>query len=432
MRAAQTGEFALTEMHSALVALKYRVYPDEYILTQIFTVTDLNERIKDRLENDPRLHDLWARGEISNYVNHRSGHRYFTLKDRDSQISCVLFKNSGARLAFELKDGQNVLVYGDVAVYRPQGRVQLMARGIRLDEGLGFRHLQLEAVKKKLAGEGLFGLERKRELPKYPGRIGIVTSPQGAALRDVLRIIGAYPARIILSPAQVQGDGAEESIALAIRALRGRADVVIVCRGGGSTEDLWCFNSEIVARAIFECDSPVISAVGHETDVTIADFVADVRAPTPTAAAEMAVPDIDALQTYLVQAQVRMARALWSGLERKRERLDYLERSFSAQKMYALASEMRQRLDWLSERLGDAQKEKLTESWRRLELAQGRLAAVGPRATLLRGYAIARSPRGLVLNAEDVRPGEVVEVILAKGRILAKVLECNSDAEDSR
>jgi len=404
----------------------------QYILTQIFTVTDLNERIKDRLENDARLHDLWARGEISNYVNHRSGHRYFTLKDRDSQISCVLFKNSGVRLGFDLSDGQNVLVYGDVSVYRPQGRVQLMARGIRLDEGLGFRHLQLEAVKKKLAGEGLFGLERKRDLPKYPERIGIVTSPQGAALRDVLRIIGSYPARIILSPAQVQGEGAEESIALAVRALQGRADVVIVCRGGGSTEDLWCFNSEVVARAIFECDSPVISAVGHETDVTIADFVADVRAPTPTAAAEMAVPDLEVLQSYLVQAEVRMARALWSGLERKRERLDYLERGISAQKMYSLAAEMRQRLDWLGEQLVAAQKKKLAESERRLELAQSRLAAVGPRATLSRGYAIARSSRGLVLGAEEVRPGEVVEVILAKGRILARVLECNSEAEDSR
>ena len=177
-------------------------------MTQIFTVTDLNQRIADRLENDPRLHDLWARGEVSNYLHHRSGHRYFTLKDQGSQISCVLFKNNGLSLDFELKDGKNVLVFGDVAVYRPQGRVQLVARGIKQDEGLGFRHLQLEALKKKLAGEGLFALERKRALPLYPERIGIVTSPQGAALRDVLRTIGPYPARIILSPAQVQGDGA--------------------------------------------------------------------------------------------------------------------------------------------------------------------------------------------------------------------------------
>jgi exodeoxyribonuclease VII large subunit len=393
-------------------------------LTQIFTVTELNERIKDRLENDPRLRDLWARGEDSNFVYHRSGHRYFTLKDRESQLSCILFKNHGVRLGFEMKDGQNVLVFGDLGVYRPQGRVQLIARGIRLDEGQGFRHLQLEALKKKLAAEGLFALERKRALPKYPERIGIVTSPQGAALRDVLRIIGPYPARIILSPAQVQGDGAEESIALALRALQGRADVVIVCRGGGSTEDLWCFNSEIVARAIYECDSPVISAVGHETDVTIADFVADVRAATPTAAAEMAVPDLEELRSGLALAEVRMARALWSGLERRQERLEYLKRSISSRKMYSLAAEVRQRLDYLVERLGEAQEERLRGYRGRLEKAEGRLAAVGPQATLLRGYAIALSPRGLILQADDVRPGETVELILARGRLLARVLEC--------
>ncbi|NMC10433.1 MAG: exodeoxyribonuclease VII large subunit [Methanothrix sp.] len=392
-------------------------------MTQIFTVTDLNERIRDRLENDPRLHDLWARGEVSNYVHHRSGHRYFTLKDRDSQISCVLFRNNGVRLGFELKDGQNVLVYGDVGVYRPQGKVQLMAKGIKLDEGIGFRHLQLEALKKKLADEGLFSVEHKRALPKYPERIGIVTSPHGAALRDVLRIIGQYPARIILSPAQVQGEDAPESIALAVRALQGRADVVIVCRGGGSTEDLWCFNSELVARAIFECDAPVISAVGHETDFTVADFVADVRAPTPTAAAEMAVPNIDELRSLLVLAKVKMTRSLWSGLERKEERLEYLERSISAQRMYSLTEEVRQRLDWLKKRLIAAEGERRTALESQLELMEGRLAAVGPLATLSRGYAIVRSPRGLVLNAEDVRQGEILELILAKGRLLVKVVE---------
>lgn len=398
-------------------------------MTQIYTVTDLNERIRDRLENDPRLHDLWARGEVSNYVYHRSGHRYFTLKDRDSQISCVLFRNNGVRLGFELKDGQNVIVYGDVGVYRPQGRVQLMARGIRLDEGIGFRHLQLEALKKKLADEGLFSVEHKRALPKYPERIGIVTSPQGAALRDVLRIIGTYPARIILSPAQVQGEGAAESIAMALRALQGRADVVIVCRGGGSTEDLWCFNSELVARAIFECDSPVISAVGHETDFTVADFVADVRAPTPTAAAEMAVPNIEELRSLLVSAKVRMTRSLWSGLERKEERLEYLKRSISAQKMYSLTEEVRQRLDSLEIRLCAAESERRAALESRLKQAEGRLAAVGPLSTLSRGYAIVRSPRGLVLNSEDVKQGDVLELILAKGRLLVRVVE-NRAAEE--
>jgi exodeoxyribonuclease VII large subunit len=390
----------------------------------------LNERIRDRLENDPRLHDLWARGEISNVVNHRSGHRYFTLKDRDSQLSCVLFKNQGYDIGFELENGQNILVFGDIGVYRPQGRVQLVARGIKRDEGLGFRHLQFEALKKKLDLEGLFAVERKRALPKYPSRIGIVTSPQGAALRDVLRIIGPYPAQIILSPAQVQGEGAEESIALAVRALCGRADVVIVCRGGGSVEDLWCFNSEVVARAIFECDSPVISAIGHETDVTIADFVADVRAPTPTAAAKMAVPEMEELKSWLMQVEIRMARSLWSDLERKGERLEYLSRSISARKMYSLAAEARQRLDFLGERLGGAAAGKLEGLMGRLDLAEGRLEAVSPQATLSRGYALARSRRGLILRALDAEPGEVVELILAKGRLLCRVLE-REDEEES-
>lgn len=401
-------------------------------MSQIFTVTDLNERIKERLENDPRLHDLWAQGEISNYVHHRSGHRYFTLKDRDSQISCVLFKNSGVWLDFDMRDGQNVLVFGDVAVYRPQGRVQLMVRGLRRDEGLGFRYLQLESLKKKLAVQGLFALERKRELPRYPERIGVVTSPQGAALRDVLRIIGAYPARIILSPARVQGEGAEKSIALAVRALQGRTDVVIVCRGGGSAEDLWCFNSELVARAIFECDSPVISAVGHETDVTIADFVADVRAPTPTAAARMAVPDAAKLQELLVETRVRMTRAIWSDLEREEERLDHLERCISPQKMYSRTADVRQHLDWLAERLRTAEVDGLTGAKNRLVLARERLLAVGPQATLSRGYALVRSAGGLVLRAEDVQQCDELEIILSEGRIRAKVLATESEKEDSR
>jgi exodeoxyribonuclease VII large subunit len=400
-------------------------------LTQIFTVTELNQRIADRLENDPRLHDLWARGEVSNYIHHRSGHRYFTIKDQGSSISCVLFRGSCLTLDFEPRDGKNVMVFGDIAVYRPQGRVQLVARAIRQDDGVGFRHLQLEALKKKLAAEGLFALERKRLLPKYPERIGIVTSPQGAALRDVLRTLGPYPAKIILSPAQVQGEGAEESVAFAIAALRGRADVIVVCRGGGSTEDLWCFNSEIVARAIFDCDVPVISAVGHETDVTIADFVADVRAATPTAAAKLAVPDVEQIKEDLRTAQVRIMRALWTALERKEERLEYLQQNISAKRMYSLARDSRQRLDYLSQSLDAAQGRKMSDLQGRLEVAEGRLLAVGPLATLKRGYAIARTGKGLILQSHDAQPGEEIELILWKGKLRCRVLECRDDEEEA-
>lgn len=398
-------------------------------MTQIFTVSELNLRISDRLDGDVRLHDLWARGEVSNYLHHRSGHRYFTLKDQNSQISCVLFKNNGLSLDFELMDGKNVMVFGDIAVYRPQGRVQLVARGIKKDEGLGYRHQQLEQLKKKLASEGLFASERKRALPRYPERIGIVTSPQGAALHDVIRTLGSYPARIIISPAQVQGEGAEKSISSAIMALRGKTDVIIVCRGGGSTEDLWCFNSEIVARAIFACDAPVISAIGHETDVTIADYVADLRAATPTAAAKMAVPDAEELKQSLSATEVRMVRALWTILERREERLDYLMNAVSAKRMYSLAQDSRQRLDYLSERLESAEARELQTRMSRLELAQGRLRAVGPQATLSRGYAIARSADGLILTASDAQPGQEIELILGRGRLLCRVLECLEEKE---
>lgn len=398
-------------------------------MTQIFTVTELNSRISDRLEGDLRLHDLWARGEVSNYIHHRSGHRYFTLKDREAQISCVLFRSNGGALDFEMNDGKNILVYGDVTVYRPQGRVQLVARGIKQDEGLGFRHLQLEALKEKLAAEGLFAPERKRPLPRYPERIGIVTSPQGAALRDVLRTLGNYPARIILSPAQVQGEEAEKSIAAALLALQGRSDLIIVCRGGGSTEDLWCFNSEMVARAIFACDVPVISAVGHETDVTVADHVADARAATPTAAAKMAVPDLEEVQEALKYTKVRMMRALWTALERAEDRLGHLQHVLSARRMYSLARDSRQRLDYLSQRLEGAEAGRLKSHKSRLELLAGRLGAVGPQETLQRGYAIALSGKGLIIKAEDVRPGDDIELVLSQGRLLCRVLECRDDEE---
>ncbi len=415
----------------AWIDVKYAAIVRLIALNRIFTVTELNARIRDRLETDVRLHDLWAKGELSNVTNHRSGHRYFTIKDRDSQISCVLFRNQRVRLGFELKDGQNVLVFGDIDVYSPRGQVQLIARGIRLDSGLGLRHIEFDALKNKLASEGLFAQGRKRLLPKYPNRIGVVTSPDGAAIRDVLKIIGSYPSRIIISPARVQGDGAEESIAFAIRSLQGRTDIVIVCRGGGSAEDLWAFNSEIVARAIFECDSPVISAVGHETDFTIADFVADVRAPTPTAAAEMAVPDISEVKAGLVRAEVRMTRALWSCLERRLDRLDYLQRSISARRMYSSIDERRRSLDRLRGRMISAEISRLDLSRRRLEIAEGRLSAVSPLATLSRGYAIARTLHGeLIGRADDVSPGAVVEVLLADGRLICKVLNKNEGIDN--
>ena len=398
-------------------------------------MTELNARIRDRLVTDARLHDLWARGELSNVVNHRSGHRYFTIKDRESSISCVIFKRYGSDLDFELKDGLNVLVFGDIDVYKPRGQVQLLARAIKLDLGIGARYNEFEILKTKLAREGLFDLDRKRKLPSFPDKIGIVTSLDGAALRDVIRIIGSYPAKIILSPCQVQGVEAATSIVSALRSLRGLVDVIILCRGGGSVEDLWPFNDELVARAIFESDAPIVSAIGHETDVTIADFVADIRAPTPSAAARLVIPDMAQVQQRLLQMEMRMAKSLRYQLEREKRRLGYLERSISSKRMYVLFGELRQRLDYISERLRAAELEKIRRMQNRLEMAEGRLSSVSPLATLSRGYTIARSGDKLLLRATDAMVGEVIELIFVDGSLCCKIVDqeiCRSIAEKSR
>lgn len=391
-------------------------------MTDVFTVGQLSSRIKERLAGDARLRDLWARGELSNVTNHRSGHSYFTLKDNEAGISCVLFRSHAARLEFTLKDGLNVLVYGDVEIYRPRGSLQLVARGMRLDSGVGQKLLELERMKKLLSEEGLFDPERKRKPPRYPESIGIVTSPNGAALRDVLRTIGSYPAGIVLSPAMVQGEGAAESVAQGVRALKGLVDLVIVCRGGGSAEDLWPFNSEAVARAIYNCDVPVIAGIGHETDVTIADLVADIRAATPTAAAKAAVPDLADLRYEMGQLKARMERAIGALSDRQRTRLDYLGRSLSARRMYSLAGERRQRLDYLSERLSAAELREMEEMSHRLGLLAGRLQSASPLATLSRGYAIARTPEGrLVQRAEEASLGEEIELTFSDGAISCRV-----------
>lgn len=397
------------------------------MLTQIFTVSELNERIKSRIEGDLMLHNMWARGELTGVKNHFSGHRYFTLKDAASEIRCVLFRGNALGIGFELKDGQNVLVYGDVEVYRARGAVQINVRSVRLDAGIGERAREFERIKQKLFDEGLFAADRKRPLPKIPSRIGVVTSPDGAALRDVVRIIGSYPGKIILSPALVQGDGAADSVSRALKALRGLADVIIVCRGGGSAEDLWPFNQEPVARAIYECDVPVVSAIGHETDVTIADFVADVRAPTPTAAARMVVPDPADLHRHISEMERRMRRAAEASIDRQRGRLDYIERSLQGRRMYTLVSDHRQRLDYLSERLVNSEGQ-LTVSLRtRLDMAAGRLESVSPLATLKRGYAIARSPDGrLITCAADAGVGDPIELVYSDG-----ALECRVESRKS-
>lgn len=396
-------------------------------MNRVFNVSDLNSRIRARLTTDLRLSDLWARGELSNVVNHRSGHRYFTLKDGDSQISCVLFRGYSGGLDFVLENGLNVLVYGDVEFYRPRGQVQILVKAVRRDSGLGGKHLELELLKERLEAEGLFNAERKRPIPAYPACIGVVTSPDGAALRDVLRILGSCPARIVISPAQVQGESAPESIASAVSALQGTADVIIVGRGGGSSEDLSPFNSELVARAIFRSSCPVVSAVGHETDVTIADFVADVRAPTPSAAAEMVRPDVERLREGLVGIEARMVRSLSANLDRRRARFADLGRALSGKRMRGIVSEQRQNVDRIFDRLISSEHRRAEALSGRLELAQGKLDSLSPLSTLSRGYCIALTERGLARHASEVAAGELLELVFSDGELLCRAIEKKAD-----
>lgn len=393
-------------------------------MNRIFSVSELNQRIRERLTSDLRLSNLWARGELSNVVNHRSGHRYFTLKDGDSQISCVLFRGNSVGLDFDLVDGQNVIVFGDVEFYRPQGRVQILVKGAKRDTGLGEKHLELERLKERLAAEGLFDAGRKRLIPAYPACIGVVTSADGAALRDVLRVLGSCPARVVISPAAVQGESAPASIASGIAALQGTADVIIVGRGGGSAEDLSPFNSEVVARAIFSSSSPVVSAVGHETDVTIADFVADLRAPTPSAAAEMVRPDVERLREDLLGTEARMIRSLSAYVDGRRARLVGLGRSLSGRRMRGIVFEERQNLDRMADRLTSAEDRLIDHLAGRLEVAEGKLASLSPLSTLKRGYCIAITDRGLARRASDLNAGELFELVFADGR-----LHCRSMGE---
>ncbi len=396
-------------------------------MNRIFNVSELNSRIRERLTTDLRLCDLWVRGELSNVVNHRSGHRYFTLKDGDSQISCVLFRGHSGGLDFELANGQNVLVYGDVEFYRPQGRVQILVKAARRDSGLGGKHLELEMLKERLAADGLFDAERKRPIPAYPACIGVVTSPDGAALRDVLKVLGSCPAKIVISPASVQGEAAPASIASAISALQGTADVIIVGRGGGSAEDLSPFNSELVARAIYLSSSPVVSAVGHETDVTISDFVADVRAPTPSVAAEMVRPDVEGLRENLEEIEARMVRSLSASLERRRARFGDLGRALSGRRMRGIVSEQRQNLDRITDRLVSAEDRRVDLLAGRLEVAAGKLDSLSPLSTLSRGYCIALTDRGLARRASEVSAGEFLDLIFADGELFCRAMERKTD-----
>lgn len=391
----------------------------EQALTPVFRVSELNEYVSLVLSNDPNLCDLRVSGEISGFKRHSSGHLYFSLKDENALVRCVMFRQQAMRLNFEPKDGMQVLLYGRASLYEKDGSFQLYANYLK-KSGEGELYLKFLALKKELEERGWFDESHKRQIPFLPRRVGVVTSGTGAAVQDVLNIIHRRFPRmpVVVASVRVQGEGAAEEIAKAIREMNKKhaADVLIVGRGGGSMEDLWAFNEPAVAEAIFNSEIPVISAVGHETDFTIADFVADLRAPTPSAAAELCVPEMDACYEAVRLQSERMRRALNAKLERMRSNV----RLFASAKAFRLLENRlmseRQTLDSVRERAFRGAREQIVSARSELLRMRAQLAALDPSAVLERGYAILTDPKGRALGGvAAMKTGDAVNIRMRDG-----------------
>ena len=393
----------------------------------IFGVTEVNELVKLLLDNEPVLQNICVRGELSNYKMYPSGHHYFSLKDQEGAISCVMFKSSAMRLRFRPENGMKVVVTGRVTVFPRDGAYQLYCNTMT-PEGVGDLAVAFEQLKAKLYAEGLFDPAHKKPLPAYPEKIAIVTSSAGAAVHDMIRILRRrYPiAKVILLPVRVQGVEAPPEIAGAIRyADKWKiGDVIITGRGGGSMEDLWAFNDERVARAIYGSETPVISAVGHEPDVTISDFVADARASTPSNAAEIAVPDQMELRRWLRGAEERMGQSEAVRLEVLRQKLDTLASKRVMKDQLAYVQDKRMELVHVQQRLGDLASGQLARKRQSFASLAASLDAMSPLKVLGRGYAMAQNETGRILKSyRDVTAGEQVSVTLGEGGFTATVKE---------
>lgn len=390
-----------------------------------WTVTDLTRYLRQLLEGDVTLQDLWVQGEVSNFSRPASGHLYFTLKDNTASLRCVMWRNAVLRQKFLPRDGDAVEVHGSISIYEAGGQYQLYADLIR-PTGEGVLYQEFLRLKARLEGEGLFDTARKRILPRWPRTIGIVTSPTGAALRDMLDTLRRrYPlARVVLAPTPVQGDEAPRGVIAALQALNRlvRPDVILLARGGGSIEDLWAFNDEGVARAIVASAAPVITGIGHETDFTVADFAADLRAPTPTAAAELATPHRDDLQADLRTLTGRLDRVTQSASARRRWTLNALQNRLRLTSPLARVRSGRQRLDDLSRRLDVASSHRSKLQRARLSGLEQRLAALNPLAILERGYAmVTRRDGELVRRVGQVQAGDPLTVRVSDGEFGARV-----------
>ena len=392
---------------------------------EVLSITQVNEYIRSRMDADPLLTGLAVRGEISNYKMYPSGHHYFTLKDEGGALKCVMFKSNAMRLRFRPENGMKVIAMGKISVYPRDGAYQLYCTAMAMD-GVGDLYAAFEQLKKKLEAQGLFDEAHKQPLPKFPGTIGIVTSSAGAAVHDMLRILRKrYPlSKVLLLPVRVQGVEAPPEIAAAIRYANHYqlADLLIVGRGGGSIEDLWAFNDERVAYAIYESKIPIISAVGHEPDVTISDFVADLRAATPSNAAELAVPDQDALRQSLDSVSSAMATALNRQLKAARQHLSVLSASPALQSPVSYLNQKRKNLELLQNRLISAENQAVSRRKQHYIGLVSKLDAMSPLKVLTRGYAMAQGEDGSVIRSvSQVNPGDSITVSLGDGKLRATV-----------
>lgn len=391
---------------------------------QLLTVSQLNMYLRDLLDADDLLNDVWVEGEVSSFNRHFSGHCYFTLKEGDAQIGAVMWKSVAARMAALPANGEAVLAHGRVAFYEVRGQVQLYVDALR-PAGIGVLQAQFERLKERLAAEGLFDPSRKRPLPLLPHRIGIVTSPTGAALQDMLNILRRrYPlAEVLFAPCQVQGAGAVDTIIEALYTLyEADVDVIIVARGGGAAEDLWTFNDEHLARAVFASPVPVVSGVGHETDTTLIDFVADVRAPTPSAAAELVSPDRTELIDDIRQLRDRLDAAMRQRLTGARDAISDLNRRLTLCSPERRIRRDRQHIDDLIRRATITLERRIALARAHLNGMRGRLHALSPLATLDRGYAVVQSATGvLITDASLVAPDDCIEITVRRGSFRARV-----------
>ena len=389
------------------------------------TVTQLNKYLKDRFDEDENLNAILVKGEISNFKNHYTGHLYFTLKDENSLIKCIMFKSYAEKLNFKPKDGMKVMVFGTVSVFERDGVYQIYAKSM-MEDGMGDLHEKFEQLKAKLEKEGLFEQSHKKAIPLYPKVVGVLTSQTGAVIRDIINVSTRRNPNVYirLLPVPVQGPSAAEQIADKIKIINEKklADVLIIGRGGGSLEDLWPFNEEIVARAIYDSEIPIISAVGHETDFTIADFVADLRAPTPSAAAELAVPDIFEVKQKIINYQNRSKLALKKKIEIMKLRFEKIMKSRIFTDPMRKVMDNSIILDDYMKRLENAMKEIKTEKNNKYTELVTKLDSISPLKTLIRGYSLTEKDGKIIKKATQIDKGDIITIKFSDGEKNAEIL----------